>query len=47
MGPREFVPFGEDVEYSLENVKQACEKHFTPKIGKDIECDVVASEQGL
>eukprot|EP00794_Sanderia_malayensis_P002412 gene2412-2781_t len=46
MGRREFVPFGEDIEFSLENIKRACEKHFVQKLGKDIECDVVASEQG-
>eukprot|EP00794_Sanderia_malayensis_P008344 gene8344-9245_t len=46
VGSTEFVTFGEDIEFSLENIKQACEKHFVQKLGKDIECDVVASEQG-
>ena len=45
IGPREFVPFEHDKDFSLENIKLACE-HFAPVVGTDVICDVLAGEQG-
>ena len=45
IGAWEFVPF-EDDDMTLANIKQACEKHFLPVIGKNMSCDVLAGEQG-
>lgn len=44
IGPREFVPF--DDELTLDNIKQACEKHFIARTGKSCVCDILAGEQG-
>ena len=46
MGPRKFVPFPEDMDFDIENIKNACAKYFSPSIGKDVVCDVLAAEQG-
>ena len=46
IGPREFVPFEEDEEMTIGNIKSACERYFIPKIGKNLDCDVLAGEQG-
>ena len=46
MGPRKFVPFPEDMDFDIENIKNACVKYFSPSIGKDVVCDVLAAEQG-
>ncbi|XP_077869811.1 transient receptor potential cation channel subfamily M member 6-like [Saccoglossus kowalevskii] len=45
IGPREFVSFPyEDVIFT--NIKHACNKHFTKLIGENIQCDILAGEQG-
>lgn len=44
IGPREFVPFGSEQDLSIENIKIACEKHFS--LGRGLKCDVLAGEQG-
>lgn len=36
MGPREFVPFEDDKDFSLEKIKFACEEHFAPVVGTDV-----------
>lgn len=41
MGPREFVPFPEKLEFSIENIKCACLKHFAPTVGNDVVCDIL------
>ena len=41
--PREFVPFSEFTCLSLENIKTACEEHYSMPTGT---CDVLASNQG-
>ena len=46
IGPREFVPFEEDEGMTIGNIKSACERYFIPKIGKNLDCDVLAGEQG-
>ena len=46
IGPREFVPFDESEEMTIGNIKSACERHFLPKIGKNLVCDILAGEQG-
>ena len=46
MGPREFVPFLEKLEFNIENIKRACLKHFAPTVGNDVVCDILAGEQG-
>ncbi|KAJ7380733.1 hypothetical protein OS493_007106 [Desmophyllum pertusum] len=46
VGPREFVPFDEDEEMTIGNIKSACERYFLTKIGKNLVCDVLAGEQG-
>ena len=45
VGPREFVPFDYD-EVTLENIKNACRRHFAPVVGERMICDVLAGEQG-
>ena len=46
MGPREFVQYDEE-ELSIEGIKAACEKHFSPSLErKGLSCDVLAGEQG-
>lgn len=45
IGPREFVHVGKE-ELTFENVQKACLKHFAPKIGPGMYCDVFAGEQG-
>ena len=46
MGPREFVPFPEKLEFNIDNIKSACLKHFAPTIASDVVCDILAGEQG-
>ena len=46
IGPREFVPFEKYEELSLENIIDACQKHFSKRIEKGMVCDVLAGEQG-
>ena len=49
IGPREFVPFEEDEEdeeMTIGNINSACERYFIPQIGKNLDCDVLAGEQG-
>lgn len=45
VGPREFVPFKFE-EVTIDNIKEACEKHFAHSVGKNVSCDVLAGEQG-
>ena len=45
IGPREFVPFDESDEMTIGNIKSACERHFLPRIGKNLVCDILAGEQ--
>ena len=45
IGPREFVEFG-DRELTIDNIKTAFMKHFSPKIDGNMVCDVLAGEQG-
>ena len=40
---RDFVPFTEFTELSLENIKNACEKYYR---APDHSCDVLASDRG-
>ncbi len=47
VGAREFVPFDQFEELTVENVKEACEQHFIElKESEDLVCDVLAGEQG-
>ena len=43
-GAREFVPFDEFNEISIENIKKACMKHYG--MPDTMCCDVLAGEQG-
>ena len=45
IGAREFVPFDFD-EYTIENIKSACMKHFGIPENGLLCCDVLAGEQG-
>ena len=45
VGPRGFVPFQFE-EVTIDNIKNACEKHFAETVGKIVCCDVLAGEQG-
>ena len=46
VGPCVFVPYDEE-ELSIEGIKAACEKHFSPSLKrKGLFCDVFAGEQG-
>lgn len=44
VGAREFVPFHEYGEFSVQNIKSACMKHFD--VSQAMCCDVLAGEQG-
>ena len=46
IGAREFVPFTDYEDITLENIKHACEKHFSPTVGKSAVCNVLAGQQG-
>ena len=53
IGPREFVHLYDDddedlynEELTIERIKDACLKHFAPKVGSNVVCDILASEQG-
>ena len=41
---RDFVPFGEYDDLSIENIKEACEKYYQAPEGS---CDILASDRGL
>ena len=45
IGPREFVPFDYE-EVTLDNIKNACRRHFASIVGERMVCDVLAGEQG-
>ena len=45
IGAREFVPFEYD-EVTLDNINNACRRHFAPVVGERMVCDVLAGEQG-
>lgn len=40
------MPFDDSEEMKIGNIKSACERHFIPKIGKNLVCDILAGEQG-
>ena len=40
---RDFVPFEDDEELNLENIKEACERFYNAPAGS---CDLVASDRG-
>ena len=42
IGPLTLVPFQQDLELTLENIKAACKTHFCA----ELECDVLAGERG-
>lgn len=46
IGPREFVSFAGYDDLTLKNIKLACQKHFLPRVGKNLECHVLAGKQG-
>ena len=46
VGPREFVQFDTNEELTINTIKQACEVHFASRIGSNMECDILAGEQG-
>ena len=43
IGPQEYVPF-EHEDITIANIKDACKKHFSPQIEKDLICDVLAGD---
>ena len=45
IGLREFVPF-DYKEVTLDNIKNACRRHFALIVGEHVICDVLAGEQG-
>ena len=46
VGPRKFVQYDEE-EFSIEWIKAACKKHFSPSLErKGLSCNVLAGEQG-
>ena len=45
IGPREFVPYPYG-DLTLTNIKKACEDHFLSQLKMQVECDVLAGEQG-
>ena len=45
VGAREFVPFDQFEELTVDNIKETCEQHFT-ELKDDLVCDVLAGEQG-
>ena len=46
IGLREFVSFAGYDDHTLKNIKLACQKHFLPRVGKNLVCDVLAGEEG-
>ena len=40
------MPFPEKLDFSIDNIKSACLKHFAPTVGNDVVCDILAGEQG-
>lgn len=46
VGPREFVQFDTNEELTINTIKRACEVHFAARIGSNMECDILAGEQG-
>eukprot|EP00794_Sanderia_malayensis_P010263 gene10263-11316_t len=45
IGPREFVSYPHG-DLTLEGIKRACEEHFSSTLNREVECDVLAGEQG-
>ena len=43
LNTRDFVPFEDDEEFNLENIKEACERFYNPPAGS---CDLLASDRG-
>ena len=46
VGPREFVPIDNNEELTIDAIKVACKLHFTDRVGSNMECDILAGEQG-
>lgn len=46
IGMREYVPIDTNEPITLDKIKLACEKYFTPLIGRKLNCDVLAGERG-
>ena len=45
IGPRVFVPYPNG-DLTMTNIKKACEDHFLSQLKMQVECDVLAGEQG-
>ncbi len=45
IGPREFVSYPHG-DITIDNIKKACETHFLSQLKMNVECDVLAGEQG-
>ena len=45
IGPREFVSYPHG-NLTINNIKKACEAHFLSQLKMNVECDVLAGEQG-
>ena len=43
LNTRDFVPFEDDEEFNLENIKEACERFYNAPAGS---CDLLASDRG-
>ena len=46
VGPREFVPIDKTEGLTIDAIKVACKLHFTDRVGSNMECDILAGEQG-
>ena len=46
VGPWEFVPIDTNEELTIDAIKVACNLHFTDRVGSNMECDILAGEQG-
>ena len=46
VGPREFVPIDTNEELTTNAIKRACKLHFADLVGSNMECDILAGEQG-
>ena len=45
IGPREFVSYPHG-DLTIDNIKKACETHFLSQLKMNVECDILAGEQG-
>ena len=45
-GPQEFVPFEEYDEVTIDNIKNACNRHFSGKVPFGMSSDILASDRG-